>query len=195
MASAARVFTIPELLEMILLRLPERDLLLSQRVKTTWRNITNTSPHLQRKLFYKADVCDPALISDVVWNPLLRSALTKNATSSVLKERGIESTYESVKASSWNDMFLTQPAVSKIYVKFHLNHHGNDEQPVGPELASSQGPVKGTVENPNGVRMEDIRSTEWIDGELAKVEGNRTCFHFRLALYKNFAVSRSKSLL
>ena len=37
MALANQVFAIPELLEMILLQLPERDLLLSQRVKTTWR--------------------------------------------------------------------------------------------------------------------------------------------------------------
>lgn len=70
MLSADLVLAIPELLERILLRLQERDLLLSQGGNTTWRRVTKTSPHLQPKVFYKADVHYFASMYDTNWNPL-----------------------------------------------------------------------------------------------------------------------------
>ena len=56
MTASSRVFAIPELLENILLHLPERDLLLAQRVNKTFRDVTTASVHLQRKLFFTADL-------------------------------------------------------------------------------------------------------------------------------------------
>ncbi|KAF3939094.1 hypothetical protein ABW19_dt0210186 [Dactylella cylindrospora] len=49
-----RVFAIPELLEQILLDLPMRTLLLSQRVNTTFHTVIKTSSKIQEALFFKA---------------------------------------------------------------------------------------------------------------------------------------------
>lgn len=46
------VFAIPELLETILLELPAKDLLLAQRVNTTFRDAINNSIKIQRALFF-----------------------------------------------------------------------------------------------------------------------------------------------
>lgn len=74
MTSTQLVFSIPELLEKILLYVPERDLLLSQRVNQTFRNVTKHSPQLQRKLFYTADTYQERdLLRELKWNPLLHA--------------------------------------------------------------------------------------------------------------------------
>lgn len=165
MASATQVFAVPELLEMILLRLPERDLLLSQRVNTTWRNLTKTSPHIQRKLFYKAEVCDPASTTDLVWNPLLKFTLTTGGGLSSSKPE------TKITKTSWNNMFLTQPATSEVHVELplYLDFLGDGEQPLGSEIPSLQEQTMEAVKNPNGVTMEDVRSTGWIKQEVVKL--------------------------
>ena len=72
MIAASPVFAIPELLENILLHVPERDLLLAQRVNTFFRDITTTSSHLQRKLFFIADtVLEDGQVPELAWNPIL----------------------------------------------------------------------------------------------------------------------------
>lgn len=72
MSSTQRVFNIPELLENVLLYIPERDLLLSQRVNQTFQDTIIHSPRLQRKLFYTADLYHQGdVLSKLVWNPLL----------------------------------------------------------------------------------------------------------------------------
>lgn len=71
MTAASPVFAIPELLENILLHVPERDLLLAQRVNTFFRDITTTSSHLQRKLFFIADtVLEDGQVPELTWNPI-----------------------------------------------------------------------------------------------------------------------------
>lgn len=70
--STPLVFTIPELLENILLQIPERDLLLSQRVNETFRDVIKHSPQLERKLFFTADIYQEGdLLRAIKWNPLL----------------------------------------------------------------------------------------------------------------------------
>lgn len=72
MASTQRVFAVSELLESVLQYIPERDLLLFQRVNQTFRNVIKHSPQLQRKLFYTADVYQEGdLLRKLKWNPLL----------------------------------------------------------------------------------------------------------------------------
>ena len=72
MASTQRVFAVLELLESILQYIPERDLLLSQRVNQTFRSVMKHSPQLQRKLFYTADNYQEGdLLRELKWNPLL----------------------------------------------------------------------------------------------------------------------------
>ena len=166
MASATQVFAVPELLEMILLCLPERDLLLSQRVDTKWRNVTKTSPDLQRKLFYKAEVCNPGSASDIVWNPLLELAFKfRDGFRQSITEK------ES-KKNSWDDMLLTQPAISEVHVELpshYFNYPEDGEQPLGSRIPPLQEQAIGTVKNPNGVRMEDVRSTGLIEQGVAKL--------------------------
>ncbi|KAI9372309.1 hypothetical protein BJX61DRAFT_508003 [Aspergillus egyptiacus] len=48
-----KVLSLAELLEQILFNLPQRDLLLAQRVSGRWRNIIENSPPLQKKLFFQ----------------------------------------------------------------------------------------------------------------------------------------------
>lgn len=57
-----QIFTLPEVLEMVLLGLPMKDLLLDQRVCKTWRNLITTSSKLQQALFLK-----PAGDGPVAW--------------------------------------------------------------------------------------------------------------------------------
>ena len=72
MTAVSRVFTISELLENILLHLPERRLLLAQRVSKSFRDVTTASVRLQRKLFFTADVdSGDGCIPNLKWNPLL----------------------------------------------------------------------------------------------------------------------------
>lgn len=73
MASTQRVLDIPELLEKILLHVPEPELLLSQRVNQAFRNVIKHSPKLQRRLFYTADhYHEGNELSELKWNPLLK---------------------------------------------------------------------------------------------------------------------------
>ncbi|KAL3440546.1 hypothetical protein BJX65DRAFT_26800 [Aspergillus insuetus] len=50
-SSASNVFSLPELLEPILVDLPQRDLLLAPKVNRHWASRITSSPPLQRKLF------------------------------------------------------------------------------------------------------------------------------------------------
>ena len=74
MTAASTVFAIPELLELILVHVSEHDLLLAQRVNTFFRDITTTSSHLQRKLFFKADtVVEDERVPELTWNPFFKN--------------------------------------------------------------------------------------------------------------------------
>ena len=73
MTVASSVFAIPELLENVLVHVPEHDLLLVQRVNTFFRDIITTSSHLQRKLFFKADtVIEDGQVPELTWNPFFK---------------------------------------------------------------------------------------------------------------------------
>jgi hypothetical protein len=66
-----RVFDIPELVEAILVHLPPRDLLLSQRISRTFQTAIKSSPRLQQTLFFRPiPVKGPG---DWTLNPLLRN--------------------------------------------------------------------------------------------------------------------------
>ena len=73
MASTQRLLIISELLEEILLHVPEQELLLSQRVNQTFRNVIKQSPRLQRWLFCTADHYQEGNeLSELKRNPLLK---------------------------------------------------------------------------------------------------------------------------
>lgn len=177
---------------MILLHLPERDLLLNQRVSTEWRNAIKTSPQIQRELFYKVDVYDPvSTTTDWVWNPLLKFALITGGGLSSSKSE------TKITRASWNDMFLTQPATSEVGVELPLafDFYRDGEQPLGSEITSLQEPEMRAVNNPSGVTMEDIWSTGWIAQEVARVNqlgGKHIAVRFMT--YSSSGVSRSRCL-
>lgn len=54
--AGATLASVPELVEIILLQLPLRDVLFAQRVDRTWHAIIANSPQLQRALFFKPAV-------------------------------------------------------------------------------------------------------------------------------------------
>ena len=72
MTAESRIFAIPELLENFLLHLPERDLLLAQRVSRSFRDVTTASVQLQRKLFLTVDIkSENGLATKLEWNPFI----------------------------------------------------------------------------------------------------------------------------
>ncbi|KAK5714269.1 hypothetical protein LTR17_017275 [Elasticomyces elasticus] len=74
LTAAATVLQTPELLEAVLLSLPARDLLFAQKVCKAWKKATESSPSIQRALFFrpgtKADV-EGADLEHVILNPFL----------------------------------------------------------------------------------------------------------------------------
>ncbi|KAL4971646.1 hypothetical protein BDW66DRAFT_145710 [Aspergillus desertorum] len=69
-----QVFLIPELLELILSNLPQRDLLLAQRVNRTWYEFISRSRLLQQELFLQITRSGSQLYKDLTvdFNPLLQ---------------------------------------------------------------------------------------------------------------------------
>lgn len=53
MANCEKILQTPELLELILVQLPIKDLLLARRISTTFNNLIQTSPTLQQALFFR----------------------------------------------------------------------------------------------------------------------------------------------
>ncbi|KAL4887230.1 hypothetical protein BJY04DRAFT_175423 [Aspergillus karnatakaensis] len=72
--ATSRVFLLPELLEPILSHLPQRDLLLMQRVNHQWKVVITRSQFLQQQLFFKPSrICPlPEDSLAVDFNPLLQ---------------------------------------------------------------------------------------------------------------------------
>ncbi|KAK5710222.1 hypothetical protein LTR17_019057 [Elasticomyces elasticus] len=116
---AQQVLHLPELLENILLRLPIKDLLFSQKVCGTWKAVVDTSPHIQEALFYTnkgtsdSDVtsqpcsCHSHPCSCHIKNPLLSTS-----AGTVGFEDGLKNllTSKSPNAEeSCNRMLLTKP--------------------------------------------------------------------------------------
>lgn len=79
---ATKVFAVPELLESILLELPAKDLLLAQRVDTTFRDAIDHSIKIQRALFFKPDLAASQDVqAEPRINPLLKRILDINCNS------------------------------------------------------------------------------------------------------------------
>lgn len=69
---SAKVFAIPELLEQILLHLPQQDILRYQRMNSTFRDAIKQSKDIQTKLFIKLQHphAKPSTFHDTTLNPL-----------------------------------------------------------------------------------------------------------------------------
>lgn len=158
--AATRVLDTPELLEAILLYLPLRDLLHSQRVSCQFQAAVTSSPSIQRALFFRAN---RRKLGPQEWeiNPLLREAflpwflypksemdLPKFGTFEFLDWNSSEQkqiAYARPEAS-WRRMFLIQPPPQKLTVKQYHNSMGGDSEAAGELLFDAD-------EN-DGVRMD-----------------------------------------
>lgn len=141
----ASVLNTTELLEQILLFLPERDLLVhAQRVNRSFRTLITSSPSLQQKLFFKRIPSRGPDGDDkhCTWhaNPLLLAAFPPMFTSSQGKWNKLrgnqvyqnldwqkESKAEAYKRreASWRRMLVSQPPVSRLYVTIAYRVRGS----------------------------------------------------------------------
>ena len=166
-SAALRVLAIPESLETILQFLPERDLLLNQRVSTAWQATTTKSPALQKQLHYRDNVCDPTVCADTVcdldpvhkyfeWALRYRSMTddrTKLPKDWLAPRRHSDGTKGDPVKPSWYGMFVTRPAVSKIHVDFPASDFERG-------MMNRESTPSGTVTNADDVTMGQIRETE-----------------------------------
>ncbi|KAK5710221.1 hypothetical protein LTR17_019056 [Elasticomyces elasticus] len=87
---AQQVFLPPELVEIILLQLPMKDLLLSQRVCKTWKAVVESSPGIQNALFFTAGNQQTTVAADrpktnaYIGYPCICYTCTKTQTSKTL---------------------------------------------------------------------------------------------------------------
>ncbi|KAK5714981.1 hypothetical protein LTR15_010397 [Elasticomyces elasticus] len=87
---AEQVFLPPELVEIILLQLPMKDLLLSQRVCKTWKAVVESSSGIQKALFFTAGNQQTTVAADrpktnaYIGYPCICYSCTKTRTSKTL---------------------------------------------------------------------------------------------------------------
>jgi hypothetical protein len=160
---------IVELLEHILLHLPQRDLLLAQRVCRRWHAVINASKHIQRALYFLPLPPANSTSSQPASNPLLASAFAGYFKFLAWEE--FTSTYTSTWASmllystekrwqqrfiqeeaSWRRMLVTQPPVSHVDIV---------DQRIAPDYEDCF--AEAGAHNEEGVRM----------GELLLLEENK----------------------
>ncbi|KAK5681210.1 hypothetical protein LTS10_006972 [Elasticomyces elasticus] len=114
--AATRVLMLPELLEIILLDLPTRDLLFAQKVCRTWKEVIDTTKSIQKALYLvpgttsdvHVDAAHQHLVTSTpatAINPLLVS--TKSAGHSQLYLR--QEVMDAAPETSCRRMYLMQP--------------------------------------------------------------------------------------
>lgn len=186
--ASTRALAIPEILEMIVAQLPERDLLLSQRVNKIWQSVIKTSPYLQRKLFYTADlIADGShykIICKAKWNPLLKPFMKQQPSSSrSIRSVNILDVDALSKMNhpnpSWKSMFLTQPA--GLHMEFWTCRPGL-KRPLHQRRPGDDNRVD--LDNATGVKVGEVWDVAvW---ELRKEEPNvhtGTVTEFAIGIY------------
>ena len=129
-----KVLTTPELLQSILIQLPVRDLLLIQRVSRTFKSLIESSPAIQRALFFRAT---PSTSSDPrERNPLLAEVFApwfkepKDSFDLTERSRVLSLDWNSNDekrtaykraGASWRRMLVAQPPFKKLDV-YKLSH-------------------------------------------------------------------------
>ncbi|PWY67516.1 hypothetical protein BO70DRAFT_260192, partial [Aspergillus heteromorphus CBS 117.55] len=112
--------SIPELLELILVRLDMRTLLLSQGVCRTWQTIITRCPHLQRALYFQPCRSSPpgTTSQDRPLNPLFQSIISPYIISETGPKRPNPATIAAISepTASWRRMLIRQPPTSLLTV-------------------------------------------------------------------------------
>ena len=118
-----KVFAVPEILEMVLVRLPDLDALRCKRVNRACRDTIIKSRTLQRKLFYECDLVNADVDNPSPGEDLLR--LETNPFIQLLQKRQfLDRQNERIHyhelgkldypEASWKKMYFTRPALCTI---------------------------------------------------------------------------------
>jgi len=151
-----RVFDTPELLEAILVQLPQQDLLLAQRISRSFETAIKSSPKIQQALFFRAEpIKDPRK-----WfiNPILRrhflpffvlSPAAQDLKSiELLDWVAGDRTRKAFlyKNASWRKMLIIQPPPQNLSIVEFCNADGGDDKRTAEiPFEDTQGVSMGTV--------------------------------------------------
>lgn len=148
----------PEVLEMILLKLPTQDLLINaQRVNSDFRDIIANSPKLQQKLFFRLKPTDSP--TKVRINPFLEKFFPTFLSSKLsygkdlhkfeeTADEHITEVYEREEAS-WRRMLLAQPPLLELQISLCTGYGKSSETKalIWAEDGIKMGLLYDTVEN------------------------------------------------
>lgn len=107
-SAAAKTFGVPELLEMILVRLPMKGLLFIQRVSKDFRASVTSSKRLQERLFFQLEkVCgaDIPYISDLVYGKGVNALLSATHANNKWLVQQLKVTQERMHPLRTNELF------------------------------------------------------------------------------------------
>ena len=121
MPRPSSVFIIPELLQMILLEASVQDILIShQRINKTFKGVIDSSPSIQRKLFYNIEfLSEDDHLATVQWNSFMKSFGTQhNLTNYIVCD---PSAFEQhgYPSASWRNMSITYPPINTLMIKHY----------------------------------------------------------------------------
>lgn len=175
-SAGVNLFNTVELLEIILLYLPIRDILLAQRVNAQWRATINCSNRLQRALFIELIVpeCQRNSLSEdssggpkVFFNPLADKLFWAMSLWQVSLMDVMPETWKYPEAS-WRQMALTQPPVDAGFrintFWFRLFNTGSYR--LGRIVEELEGEYSHTGGRKNCVTRQDLHI--WKRLEIAK---------------------------
>lgn len=113
-SAVATVLAVPELLELILLQLPQKDLLLSQRTSRCFRETISGSLRCQRALFFAADYKHSTHACDSVWDSASDSRRPENNR---LLLRALPGSYPTLTLVVLNDSSMPHRRDSAAFVE------------------------------------------------------------------------------
>ena len=157
----SKVFATTELLEMILVRLPELDALRSKRINMACCNTIIKSRTLQRKLFYECDlvnvdVDDLRNLDDLMHletNPFIQLLHRRQF---LARQNG--EVYDNslgnldYPEASWKKMFLTQPALCTIETR----------KKIPGQIPNSDARLNIRFSEPDGIKMHHLQEMDLL---------------------------------
>ena len=178
MSLAARIFGIPEILEIILVHVPATHLISVQRVDKTWQQTITSSISIQQMLFLKPidkypektglvshQMVSPRKNSPFVWNPC--APLFEHAFPGEWKHPRCKVNEAKLKQlcdvdSRWKTMYVTQPPATEMKVIAQWRGDGVVRARLKLFLVS----------NEDGITLAQLQSLQQdseLDSELVKV--------------------------
>ncbi|KAK5697271.1 hypothetical protein LTR97_007407 [Elasticomyces elasticus] len=182
-ALAHKVFSTYELLEMILLQLPMRDLLFACGVSKTFQDIINRSEPIQQALFMKPDTTklldgESVAVNDLLWfdhmpkyGPWRIDGAELSGSTEVClghwlgvhyfrRAKPIEKCEGYGASGSWENMYLTRPVTDEVLL--YLWPVGDEtESAGGVSLHGAQATMGAIRDSVRRMYSETIASDQW----------------------------------